>query len=403
MVSVNVFGTIFVFFAILQCLHFATISKDDLQIDPVVFCYYGSWATYRTDIGKFAVEDIDTSLCTHIVYAFMGLKNGVIASLDEYNDFEENWGKGSLKKFQELAKNNGIKAIVAIGGWNEGSKNYSKMAATEESRNEFADSVVAFVQRFNFDGFDLDWEYPTKRGGVPEDKENYSLLLQTLSEKLHDKGLTLSVAVAADPTIATEGYDIPKVGEFADYVSVMTFDYHTPSSDNVTGLNSPLHQLPNETERDAMLNVENSINHWLDGGVPTNKLLVGTPLYGRTYTLENSEYNDIGAPIVANGTAGPYTRQPGSLAYYEICMNDNWQIVKNESEHFVYGYHDNQWVSFEDISTIVAKAELVNLKGLAGMMFWSLESDDFRDVCGGGTNPLLNAANIVMGRLWYLK
>jgi chitinase len=59
-----------------------------------VFCYYGSWATYRTGIAQFDVEDIDASLCTHVVYTFVGLKDGVIASLDEFNDFEENWGKG---------------------------------------------------------------------------------------------------------------------------------------------------------------------------------------------------------------------------------------------------------------------------------------------------------------------
>ena len=59
-----------------------------------MFCYYGSWATYRPGIGKFDVENIDTSLCTHIIYAFMGLRYGIIYSLDPYNDYEEAYGKG---------------------------------------------------------------------------------------------------------------------------------------------------------------------------------------------------------------------------------------------------------------------------------------------------------------------
>ena len=32
------------------------------------------------------------------------------------------------------------------------------------------------------------------------------------------------------------------VYRYADYVTVLTFDYHTASSDNVTGLNAPLYQ-----------------------------------------------------------------------------------------------------------------------------------------------------------------
>ena len=69
---------------------------------------------------------------------------------------------------------------LAIGGWNEGSEAYSEMAATPGSRRAFARSALAFIQRHDFDGLDLDWEYPGKRGGKPEDKENFILLIQDL-------------------------------------------------------------------------------------------------------------------------------------------------------------------------------------------------------------------------------
>lgn len=46
------------------------------------------------------------------------------------------------------------------------------MAATQAGRDFFANSVVTFVQKYNFHGLDVDWEYPTQRGGVPEDKVN---------------------------------------------------------------------------------------------------------------------------------------------------------------------------------------------------------------------------------------
>ena len=57
--------------------------------------------------------------------------------------------------------------MIAIGGWNEGVKKYSKMASSKQSRQEFINSVVKFIQKHGFDGLDVDWEYPgdTERGG----------------------------------------------------------------------------------------------------------------------------------------------------------------------------------------------------------------------------------------------
>ncbi len=67
-------------------------------------------------------------MCTHLVYGFAGLDKSryVIKSLDEYNDLEENWGKGSFKKFTNLKNvNPKLKTLLAIGGWNEG-ENYNR-------------------------------------------------------------------------------------------------------------------------------------------------------------------------------------------------------------------------------------------------------------------------------------
>ena len=59
-----------------------------------MLCYWGSWSTYRPGIANFEVTNIDGSLCTHVVYAYSGLLNGVIISLDPYNDLTEQSGKG---------------------------------------------------------------------------------------------------------------------------------------------------------------------------------------------------------------------------------------------------------------------------------------------------------------------
>lgn len=44
------------------------------------------------------------------------------------------------------------------------------MAADPAKRAVFVNSVLEFLPKYNFDGLDLDWEYPANRGGVPADK-----------------------------------------------------------------------------------------------------------------------------------------------------------------------------------------------------------------------------------------
>ena len=56
------------------------------------------------------------------------------------------------------------------------------MAADPERRKRFVESVLAFCKEHNFDGLDLDWEYPAKRGGSPDDKSNFIELIRDLKK-----------------------------------------------------------------------------------------------------------------------------------------------------------------------------------------------------------------------------
>ena len=80
-------------------------------------------------------------------------------------------------------KSNNKKVLLALGGWNdsEGDK-YSKMVNSPKHRKNFISTAVEFLVNNNFDGLDLDWEYPGKRGGAKEDKENFILLIQELHQ-----------------------------------------------------------------------------------------------------------------------------------------------------------------------------------------------------------------------------
>lgn len=53
-------------------------------------------------------------------------------------------------------------------------------------------------------------------------------------------------------------------------------------------------------------------------GADPNKLVLGIPTYGRSYTLFNPEAYEIGSPADGPGDMGEATRENGYLAYYEV-------------------------------------------------------------------------------------
>ncbi len=113
-------------------------------------------------------------------FAVLDYSNLVMKPHDSWADLDNDF-YGKVTEFKKY----GIKVTVAIGGWNdsEGDK-YSRLvnnpAARYESlsnkkklislninctsfcfyRKKFIEHVVKFILQYNFDGLDLDWEYP---------------------------------------------------------------------------------------------------------------------------------------------------------------------------------------------------------------------------------------------------
>ncbi|XP_017486088.1 PREDICTED: probable chitinase 3 [Rhagoletis zephyria] len=365
-----------------------------------VVCYFTNWAWYRKGVGRYTPDDINTDLCTHIVYGFAVLdySNLVLRTHDSWADIDNNF----YTRVSGL-RSKGVKVSLALGGWNDsqGDK-YSRLVRNPTARARFVKHAIDFLEKYGFEGLDLDWEYPVCwqtdcKKGVSDEKEAFTALVRELSEEFKPRGLLLSTAVSPSKKIIDAGYDVPQLAEYFDWIAVMTYDFHG-QWDKKTGHVAPLFYHP-EDEIDYF-NANFSLNYWIEKGAPSRKIVMGMPLYGQSFTLENVKTNGLNAKAPGPGKAGEFTRAAGFLAYYEICdriKNDGWEVIQDEQGRMgPYARKGTQWVSFDDPPMIRKKSQLIRALDLGGGMVWALDLDDFRNRCGDGVHPLLTQIHDVL-------
>ncbi|KAL9700657.1 hypothetical protein quinque_004098 [Culex quinquefasciatus] len=352
--------------------------------DRVVVCYISTWAVYRKGTASYGLDAFDPKLCTHAIYAFAGLdiENNAMKSLDPWQDLKDNWGKGGYEKLVGMRNANPhLKVLIAIGGWNEGSERYSDLAANPERRQAFVKNALEFVKKYGFDGLDLDWEYPTQRGGKPFDRENFVSLVKELSQQFKRNNLLVTSAIGAGKDTIDAAYDIKTLSKYLDYLHIMCYDYNG-SWNRKIGPNAPLQS------RDV-LNVEYTIEHLLALGAPSNKIVLGLPFYGRTFVTP-SKRAKIGDESDDKGFAGPSTNENGFMGYNEVCealkanpegWNVSWDPEASEAIATILDGNMTRVVIYDNTRSMANKVRFAIRQNLGGLMIWSVDTDDFNGLC----------------------
>lgn len=332
-----------------------------------VLAYYTGDAK---EIDKFNVSGL-----THIIFSFAHLQGNKL-HIDKAQDSVTIRKLVSLKK-----KYPTLKIILSMGGWG-GCKECSAVFNTDAGRKEFAASSKHLLQYFNADGIDLDWEYPAIEGYpghqyLPEDKHNFTILLQELRKAFGNK-YELSFAAGGFTNFMQSSIEWEQIIPLVDRVNLMTYDLVHGFS-TTSGHSTPLYSTPFQRESG-----DNAVRMLDSMHFPVNKLVLGAAFYARVFQVQDSVNNGLYLPC-------KFLRGVDFKNFNkEILNNPNYHYFWDSTAHAPYLFNDkeNLLVTFDDKKSVAEKAQYVIDKGLDGIMFWELTNDVY-------TNGLLEAIDKV--------
>ncbi len=334
---------------------------------------------YVAGYRDFDFTTIDVSRITHINYAFANIRNGEAVFDTTKIDGKRLTPKDIVALNSLKTKNPDLKVLVSVGGWSW-SKGFSDAALTEESRLKFAKSCAVFVDKYNLDGIDLDWEYPNQIGAGnthrPEDVHNFTLMLKAVREHLDllsekkgkNKHYLLAIATGADNAYV-KNTELGEIHKYIDFLNIMTYDFYN-GLHKTNGHHS--NYKPSAQPDFDMNSVVNAVDMHIDAGFPAEKINLGIPFYGRIWKGVKTD----GEQILFNEAETVGMGIDYSDFHQNINSNGFTRFWDDKAEApYLWNSAEKTFISYEDEESVKYKIEYLKNKGLAGVMFWEYSAD----------------------------
>lgn len=296
---------------------------------------------------------------------------------------------------------------------------WNEILSTEETRAKFLNSIAKMFNKYNFDGIELDYEYPVcpQNDCRPEyatQKENFEAFAEEFRIEF-GKSKILSLATTVNRKVLEVGPNLARLSKFVNFLNVMIYDYfvYLPGSYSH-------HHIPIE-------NVTQSLSLYINTlKIPNHKINIGIPLYGRGYKLNADDFHKAKETrqfnnwLSIDGSASmEQTQTVGVATVNELCkmlttcgLGENAEntnnidpcLTRNLGCRITYVQADNNidsWITYEP-STIVSYPDVRYFKELrkmidnyniSGLLFYAIDQDNFDGSCNlpGGSFPFMKA------------
>lgn len=348
---------------------------------PLVMCMVNSSSFQRQAPMTYTFEQVPSNLCSHVVFPLSGAADWSDDML--HFDYTHKITHPSLyREMVRLKKERpALKILVSVGEYEVNNGLFRYAAESMHATVQFCSAVLRWTLGNGFDGLVIHRMF--SGGPADQDRRGLIVLLQKLWVHFERHGLTLVVVFEPETEVFNQPLLGGKICSYVDYAVVVSHGFR---GDVFAEFASPMRH--RAWPQNGTVDFETAIQRALASGVPVHKLVASVSLDGTSYTLDEKADHKPGSMLLAGrpeGIPGLFTRCPGVLSYFEICRHlvfENWTREWDANAECPYAYSDDQWVAYEDPQSLMAKAEYVRNRSLAGVMIWDVSSDDYRGDCG---------------------
>ena len=385
----------------------SSTSCKDPGNGKIISGYYPDWARYGK---KFPLSKVPFANMNEVLYAFIGFNpaTGDVKSLDAWADQNE---MPTLSK--AMLQYPYMHATLSFGGWtNAGATTapmFAQLTSSDASIANFTKQSVAAMRSAGYDGIDIDWEWWSDYSVAPAAAQIklYTSLRNALNTASQQDGkkyrLTIAVVAGLDKIQATETA-VPgawkTIAGLVDNINVMAYDMHG-AFDAISDFQAPWGMEANSPHLATKYDIQDAMNAYVGYGVPSSKLVLGVPAYGRSMKVASLNnyglYQTVtGVPSgdnddASSGATGVFLynciinsaacNSNGSTIAALTFVNQGSatfnQLSSQAQEPWAYGAtpQGNIFLTYDNVATATFKTQKVKANGYGGVMVWEIDGD----------------------------
>lgn len=273
---------------------------------------------------------------------------GLVTDLGSY-------GEQFVKDYIDVVHSRGAYVLMSF----RTTATFVNVSSTAENRENFANSIVEAINKYDIDGVDIDWETPTYA-----QSNDYVEMMKIIYEKV--KANNPSHLVTSAILIGgASNFNLRESSKYMDYVNMMSYEMHSH-------VNTTHHvALYNSSKGGTIYSINSSVSMFIGYGCPKEKIVIGAGFFGRQYKGSKG----IGTKAEYQETALSYaTIRSSYLDHQTDTMKRYWDDECKVP--YIYDSETGLFITYDDPESIKCKADYVKQKGLGGMMCWQTGQDN---------------------------